>query len=155
MIAATTSVWLVEPTPDRDAHVVLAACGAVVPEAFHAARLLADEGVAATVLDLTSPDRVYREWRAELQDAARSARPARLGGLHLARLLPPDERRSPIVTVHDAASHALAWLGSVFGQRVMPIGVDRFGQSGSIADLYGEFDLLPDQITNTALVALA
>ena len=53
------------------------------------------------------------------------------------------ERRLPIVTVHDAASHALAWLGSVFGARVVPVGVDDFGQSGSIVDLYRHFDLLP------------
>ena len=59
-----------------------------------------------------------------------------------------------IVTVHDAASHALAWLGSVFGQRTLPVGVDQFGQSGAIVDLYDAFDLLPTQITNAALTAL-
>lgn len=147
---------LVEPVDgwEPGAHVVIAGCGAVLPEAVHAAAALAAEGVAATVLDLTSPDRLYREWRDELDTAARDARPADLGALHLAQLLPPAERRSPIVTVHDAASHSLAWLGSVFGQRVVPVGVDRFGQSGTIADLYDEFGLLPDQLANAALVAL-
>jgi pyruvate dehydrogenase E1 component len=58
------------------------------------------------------------------------------------------------VTVHDAASHHLAWLGSVFGARTVPVGVDEFGQSGTIRELYGRFDLLPDQIVNAALVAL-
>ena len=56
------------------------------------------------------------------------------------------------MTIHDAASHALAWLGSVFGTRCLPVGVDEFGQSGSISDLYGCFDLLPEQIVNAALV---
>ena len=74
---------------------------------------------------------------------------------HLAALLAPAERSLPIVTVHDAASHHLAWLGGVFGQRVVPVGVDEFGQSGSIPELYGRFDLLPDQLVNAALVALA
>jgi pyruvate dehydrogenase E1 component len=142
-----------ESGPDGP-QVVLAACGAVVPEAVHAARLLADEGVAATVLDLTSPDRLYREWRGELQRASREARVAALDTTHLAALLTPAERRAPIVTVHDAASHSLAWLGSVFGQRVVPVGVDAFGQSGSIVDLYELFDLLPDQLANAALLAL-
>lgn len=126
----------------------------MLPEAVHAAIELADEGVAATVVDLTSPDRLYREWRGALDRAACDARPVDLDALHLAQLLPPAERRSPIVTVHDAASHSLAWLGSVFGQRVVPVGVDRFGQSGTIADLYDEFGLLPDQVANAALVAL-
>jgi pyruvate dehydrogenase E1 component len=147
---------LVEPTGSADdPRVVLIAAGAVVPEAVHAAAQLADEGVAATVIDLTSPDRVYREWREHVRDAARGARPARLDQLHLAALLTPAERRAPIVTVHDAASHALAWVGSVFGQQVIPVGVDAFGQSGGIVDLYELFDLLPDQITTTALTALA
>ena len=56
--------------------------------------------------------------------------------------------------MHDAASHSLAWLGSVFGQRVLPVGVDAFGQSGSIADLYEIFGMLPEQIANSALVVL-
>ena len=74
---------------------------------------------------------------------------------HLGSLLTPHERTAPIVTVHDAASHHLAWLGSVFGTRVVPVGVDDFGQSGSIPELYATFDLLPDQLVNAALVALA
>ena len=105
------------------------------------------------VLDLTSPDRLYRAWRRELRDAARTARRPSVGH-PLATLVPPSERRLPIVTVHDAASHALAWLGSVFGTRVVPVGVDDFGQSGSIVDLYNHFDLLPEQLVNAALVAL-
>jgi pyruvate dehydrogenase E1 component len=135
-------------------RVVLASCGAVLPEALHAAETLESEGIAATVLDVVSPDRLYRGWRDELRDASRDVRRADLDATHLAALIMPDERRAPIVTVHDAASHALAWMGSVFGQRVLPVGVDEFGQSGSIVDLYAHFDLLPEQIVNAALVAL-
>ena len=105
------------------------------------------------VLDLTSPDRLYRAWRGDLRDAARRAR-RRIWCPSIGGALAPHERRLPIVTVHDAASHALAWLGSVFGTRVMPVGVDEFGQSGSIVDLYQHFDLLPEQLVNAALVAL-
>jgi pyruvate dehydrogenase E1 component len=148
---------LLEPSdalPGDAPAVVLAACGAVVPEAYHAAQLLAEEGVRATVLDLVSPDRLYRAWRRELDSAAVEARRPRLDGLAMARLLTPSERRAPIVTVHDAASHALAWVGSVFGQRVHPVGVDAFGQSGSIADLYDLFHLLPEQVVNAALTVV-
>lgn len=151
---------LIEPpaslvdAPADAPRVILAACGAVVPEAVHAAAALAKEGVAATVLDITSPDRLYRGWRRELQAASREARRIDLGQVHLSRLLTGAERQAPIVTVHDAASHALAWVGSVFGQRVVPIGVDAWGQSGSISDLYDLFDLMPDQIVSAALTAL-
>jgi pyruvate dehydrogenase E1 component len=138
--------------PAEPAGVVLAACGPVVPEVLAAAELLDAEGLPALVLDLTSPDRLYREWRSGLRDAARDAMPAGVDH-HLARLLDAEERRVPIVTVHDAASHHLAWLGGVFGARVVPVGVDEFGQSGSIPELYGLFDLLPEQIVNAALLA--
>ncbi|MDJ0767673.1 MAG: 1-deoxy-D-xylulose-5-phosphate synthase N-terminal domain-containing protein [Ilumatobacter sp.] len=136
-----------------DDLVVLATCGAVTPEVLAAADLLASEGVAVTVLDLTSPDRLFRGWRAATRDASNRARPASHDH-HLAHLIHPTERHAPIVTVHDAASHALAWLGSVFGQRVVPVGVDEFGQSGALDELYDLFDLLPEQIVNAALVAL-
>ena len=130
---------------------MLAACGAVLPEVVAAADLLTAEGLGVRVLDLTSADRLHREWRLGLRDAARAAR-APAADIHLASLLAPGV---PIVTVHDAASHALSWLGSVFGSRTVPVGVDGFGQSGTIQELYGVFDLLPDQIANAALVALS
>jgi pyruvate dehydrogenase E1 component len=139
--------------PSGSAGVVLATCGPVVPEVLAAAEVLDAEGVPALVLDLTSTDRLYREWRYGLRDSARQATPA-ADRHQLARLIEEDERTWPIVTVHDAASHHLAWLGGVFGQRVVPVGVDEFGQSGSIRELYRVFDLLPEQIVNAALVAL-
>ena len=57
--------------------------------------------------------------------------------------------------MHDAASHAMAWLGSALGVPCVPLGVDDFGQSGSVADLYELHDLLPGAIVNAALSALA
>ena len=133
---------------------VIAAAGPLVAEAVTAAQLLADEEVPVVVLDMTSSDRLYRGWRDELRRAGRDARPAQPAH-HVADLFRPEERRLPIVTVHDAASHHLAWLGSVFGAPTVPVGVDEFGQSGTIAALYEHFDLLPEQIANSVLVALA
>jgi pyruvate dehydrogenase E1 component len=143
---------LVEPGATAD--VVIAVSGPVVTEAVCAAELLADEGIAALVIDITSSDRLYRGWRSELRSAGRSGRSA-TSTHHLANVLHESERHLPIVTVHDAASHHLAWVGGVFGARTVPVGVDQFGQSGTIHDLYGLFDLLAEQIVNAALVALA
>ncbi len=144
-----------EPSADAVAEeyptVMLIASGAVIPEVLRAAELLEQEGVAPTVIDATSIDRLYRGWR----DAARKR--ARVGGyssFHLHDLIAPQNRRAPIVTAHDAASHAMAWMGSVFGAPVVPVGVDSFGQSGTISELYETFDLLPDQLVNAALSAL-
>jgi pyruvate dehydrogenase E1 component len=143
---------LVEPASQAD--VIIAATGPVVPEAMAAAEQLAVEGINALVLDLTSPDRLYRQWRNGLRSASRTGT-TRSDHFHLSTLIAEHERRLPIVTLHDAASHTLAWLGSVYGTKVVPVGVDEFGQSGTIAELYGVFDLLPEQIVNATLVALS
>ena len=111
------------------------------------------EGVAAGVLCVSSPDRLYRDWRARrlthLRDLEATREPS-----HLERLVPPDLRRHPIVTVIDGASHALAFLGSCLGARLVPLGVDRFGQAGSLAAVYEAYDLSPDAIATAALIAL-
>ena len=140
-------------SPDSAADVIIVASGAVMPEAMEAAMCLRDEGVEAALIDASSLDRLYAGWRATQRTAVATGSRAR-PDFHLAKLIPAGERRAPIVTVHDASSHAMAWIGSVFGQRVVPVGVDSFGQSGSINDLYGLFGLLPGQLVNAALVAL-
>ena len=76
-----------------------------------------------------------------------------VGAGRAARGASPD--RAPVVTVHDAASHAMAWLGSALGVPAVPLGVDGFGQSGTVADLYELHDLDPGSIVNAALAALS
>ncbi|MER7441135.1 transketolase-like TK C-terminal-containing protein [Micromonospora avicenniae] len=135
-----------------DAPVVqLAASGAVLPEVLTAAAELADEGIAAHVVDITSLDRIYRAWQRTLRQGVRTATvPSVPGALRSAF-----DDRAPVVTVHDAASHAMAWLGSALGVPTVPLGVDEFGQSGSVAELYELHDLLPGSIVNAALAALS
>lgn len=133
---------------------VMLTSGPVIPEALEAADVLEEEGLAVTVIDVTSLDRLYKEWRLGLKRAAHSAcaspRPS-----HLERLLSSFGRETPIVTVHDASSHAMAWVGSVLGQVVVPVGVDRFGESGTIAEVYGAVGLDVPSIVNAGLLAAA
>jgi pyruvate dehydrogenase E1 component len=145
--------WLRDPAPAEDA-VVLATCGAMVPEVLAAAdQLASDEGVTAGVLCVSSPGRLYREWRqaslVHLDDLSAARRPS-----HLERLVAPAVRTPPFVTVIDGASHALAWLGSALGARTVPLGVDRFGQVGSQPAVYHAHGISPDAIVTAALIAL-
>ena len=131
--------------------VYLVGCGAVLPEVLTAAAELADEGIAATVVDVTSADRLYRAWQRTLRQGVRTATaPSIAGALRSAF---PD--RAPLVTVHDAASHTMSWLGSALGVPAVSLGVDSFGQSGTVADLYRAHDLDPGSIVNAALAALS
>jgi pyruvate dehydrogenase E1 component len=147
---------LVEPDPAlAGAPVVhLVASGAVLPEAVAASALLAEEGVAAPVIDVTSADRLYVAWQEALRSGQRRAAAPAVAETVIGRLFAPADRHAPVVTVHDAASHALAWIGGCFGAPTVPLGFDVFGQSGRIDDLYGLLGFLPDQIVTAALAAL-
>jgi len=125
----------------------IAVCGAMVPEAVAAARELHGEGVAANVLAITSADRLYTGLAAARhRDSAAGEEPSH----HIATLIPPAQRRAPIVTVMDGMSHTLTFLGSAFGVPVVPLGVDAFGQSGSQEALYHHYG-----IDKAAIVAAA
>ena len=73
---------------------------------------------------------------------------------HLERLVPPDERGLPVVTVIDGASHALSFVGSALGVRSVPLGVDRFGQTGSQPEVYAAYGIDAASIATAALIAL-
>jgi pyruvate dehydrogenase E1 component len=129
----------------------LVGSGPLLPEILAASDELAEEGVAAHVVDVTSHDRLYNSWQRTLRQGVRTATAPSLPG----PLWSVFGERAPIVTVHDAASHAMSWFGSALGVTCVPLGVDAFGQSGSIPDLYAANDLDSGSIVNAALAALA
>jgi pyruvate dehydrogenase E1 component len=122
----------------------LMTCGAMVPETIAAAEYLEREGVGANVIHLLSPRRAYEDWQRQ-----------RMGTQHhLATLIPSAQRRAPIITILDGASHSLAWVGSVFGQRTVALGVDKFGQSGLREDVYRYMHIDVDSILAAAFAAV-
>ena len=139
--------------PDGRPGATIIATGAIAPEALAAADELDDEGVQVSVIQLTSPDRAYRSWQGTYARAAASGSVVRQPSL-VHRLVPAAERRRPVVSVHDAASHSLSWLGSALGTRQYALGVDRFGESGTIADLHSATGISTGNIVNAALIAV-
>ncbi len=136
-----------ESEPSGRPGITVATTGVMVVEALEAAAILDDEGVDSTVLLLTSPDRVYRSW--QRRSVAAGGPPC-----HLHQLVPIHERSRPVVSVHDGASHSLSWLGSALHTRQSALGVDRFGESGTIADLHRVTGISTDHVVNAALIAL-
>ena len=123
--------WQREPGPNCE--VVVVYTGAVAPEAIQALGLIADGRRDVGLLAVTSADRLHVGWRAA--QAARERGDAH-AGCHIERLfmnLPP---RCRVVTVLDGHPATLAWLGSVYGHQVRALGVEHFGQTGTIAELY-------------------
>jgi pyruvate dehydrogenase E1 component len=138
--------------PPNAPVVNVVAAGTVLTEAVAAVRSLQREEVAANLIVVTSADRLA----AEVHDRRLAGVRDRHGGelAHLGTLIPPTERHAAMVTVHDGASHALAFMGAIFGAPVVPLGVDTFGQSGRVRDLYAYAGIDSDHIIDAALLAL-
>jgi pyruvate dehydrogenase E1 component len=143
---------LVDAPAQEGAPVVqLAASGAVMPQVLEAAAELNSEGVVAHVIDVTSLNRIYAAWqRTTIQGIRTATTPSIPGALRAAFDL-----SAPLVTIHDASSHSMAWLGAAIGVPTVSLGVDAFGQSGTVQDLYDHFDLNSGSIVNAALAALS
>jgi pyruvate dehydrogenase E1 component len=141
--------WAVPPAPG--ARIAIAYQGPVAPEAQEAFAALREEEPGAGLLAITSPDRLHAEWL-----AARRARRTGQGRAPstVETLLAPLAPGAGIVSVLDGHPAAHAWMGAVRGQRVVPLGVDRFGQAGDIPDLYREYGLDVDAILDACAEAL-
>jgi pyruvate dehydrogenase E1 component len=136
-------------------RVLLAAAGPILPEVLAAAAELQSEGVAAAVLNITSADRLYAEWQRCILGGVRSGTTPPAAGHLVSELILESDRRAPLVTVLDGASHAMAFLGAIFGQPTVSLGMDRFGQSGGRDALYAYAGIDAGHIVNAALLALA
>ena len=128
--------WMRRPGPN--AEVVIAYTGAVAPEAIAAAGLMAEDRRDVGLLAITSADRLNAGWTAAQRARERGA----LGARSLVeRLMADVPRDCGVVTVLDGHPATLAWLGSVHGHRVRSLGVEHFGQTGSLGELYRHYGI--------------
>lgn len=134
--AVDGAYWLRPPGPNCE--VVIAYQGAIAPEAIAAAGLIGEHRRDLGVLAVTSADRLNAGWTAAQRARARGNRRARS---HVETLFADLPRDCLIVTAIDGHPATLAWLGSVGGHRCVSHGVEHFGQTGTIGDLYRHFGL--------------
>mgnify|MGYP000262088986 FL=1 len=130
--------------PGQNCEVVIAYQGAVADEAIAAAGMIGGARRDVGVLAVTSADRLNAGWTAAQRERARG-NPAAIS--HVERLLDPLPRHCTLVTVIDGHPATLGWLGAVAGHRTISHGVEHFGQTGTIGDLYRHF-----RIDRTAIV---
>jgi pyruvate dehydrogenase E1 component len=141
--------WAVPPAPG--ARIAIAYQGPVAPEATEAFEELRAEEPGAGLLAITSPDRLHADWLAARR-ARRNGQARRASQIET--LLAPLAPDASIVGVLDGHPAAHAWMGAVRGQRVVPLGVDRFGQAGDIPDLYRAYGLDAAAILDACAEAL-
>jgi pyruvate dehydrogenase E1 component len=139
--ALAGAYWLREPGTDAEAAIV--AMGAVMPEALAAWEELREDIPGLGLLAVTSPDLLHRGWTAAQSACWQGKRKPS----HIEQLLSRLSPAAGLVTIADAAPASLSWLGGVLGQRVAPLGVEKFGQTGTLADLYAAYRLDGSAIT--------
>lgn len=123
--------WLRKPGPNCD--VVIAYQGAVASEAIKAAGIIGESRRDVGVLAVTSADRLNAGWTAAQRARSRGNTNAQSHIEGLLCELPP---HCKIVTAIDGHPATLAWIGGVSGHQTISLGVEHFGQTGTIGDLY-------------------
>jgi len=137
--------WLREPGPN--CQVIVAYTGAIAPEAIAAVGLMAEDRRDIGLLAITSADRLNAGWTAAQRARERGLVHARS---HIERLLGDLPPHCGIVSVIDGHPATLAWLGAVHGHRTRALGVEHFGQTGTLADLYRHYGIDTNSIIAAA-----
>jgi pyruvate dehydrogenase E1 component len=102
------------------------------------------------LLAVTSADRLNAGWHAAERARQSGTRDARAP---VERLLAPLARDGALITINDGHPATLSWLGAVLGHRVQALGVEHFGQSGDLPDLYRHYRLNQDAILDACAAA--
>ena len=136
--------------PHAATRVAIAYCGAIAPEAMLAVRHLGEASPNVALLAVTSPDRLHAGWTAASR-ARREGRPAEPS--HAETLLAQLPVGATLVTVIDGHPLTLSWLGSVRRHRTAALGVEHFGQSADLPDLYRLCGIDADAIVAAARTA--
>jgi pyruvate dehydrogenase E1 component len=137
--------WLKQPAPGAEAAIAFA--GALAPEALKAWEILSEDLPGLGLLSVTSADLLHRGWSARRNARWRGET---AGVSHVERLLSPLAADAGLITVIDGSPSALSWLGGVRGMRTSALGIDRFGQTGDLDDLYRLYRLDADAIVEAA-----
>jgi len=143
--------WLRPPA--EGAQLAVAYTGAVAPEAAEAVGDILNRYPGMGLLAVTSADRLNAGWQAAQKARQTGADDQR--SAYVEHLLAPLSHDAELVTVCDGHPAALSWLGSVRGHRVQSLGVEHFGQTGSIPDLYAYYRIDRQAIAEACLEAMA
>jgi pyruvate dehydrogenase E1 component len=131
----------------RAPRVTIVAMGVIVPEALAAAEVLEADGVDCDVICLTSADLVFRA--VQVRQGLAAGDDAVLDDLF------PAARRAPVVTVLDGHPHTLSFVAAITGMPIACLGVQDFGQSGDLGDLYRHFGIDTDTVVGAAADLIA
>ncbi|CDQ45559.1 transketolase-like TK C-terminal-containing protein [Mycolicibacterium neoaurum] len=123
--------------------VMLVGVGAVITETLAAADRLAELGLDADVVCVTSAGLLF--------EAVQARRGLADGPSWILDQVFPPDRAVPMVTALDGHPHTLAFLAGINRVPAAALGVTRFGQVGSLDDVYRYHGIDTDSIVRAAL----
>lgn len=123
--------------------VTLVGMGAMVTETLAAAARLAEQGIDADVVCVTSPGLLF--------DAVQARQGRTEAATWILEQVFGAERAAPMVTVLDGHPHTLSFLPGINNVRSIALGVSQFGQVGALEDVYRHHGIDADGIVTAAL----
>ncbi len=117
--------WFQKPKTFKP--VILICTGVMIGEVEKLKKKIIKEEIDMGIFIATSPDQLYSNWMNSKKNNTSS---------HIEKILKVYKRDTVLVTIIDGHSSSLAWIGSVLGHKVYPLGLNKFGQSGDLNEIY-------------------
>ena len=140
--------WLERPQNPSDIIIIFS--GVMAPEVLEAVEIIKEDEINVSVLSITSNDRLYKNWRQSHKDKSSGVK----NKSRIEELFENSNRDSVIISINDAHSSTLTWIGGAVGKKIISLGVDEFGQSGNLKDLYENYSLNADAIVDACAQVL-
>ncbi|PPR15094.1 MAG: Pyruvate dehydrogenase E1 component [Alphaproteobacteria bacterium MarineAlpha9_Bin3] len=134
--------WLEKSKIKSDLIIVFS--GVMAPEVLMAAETMKEDEINISILSVTSNDRLYKNWKQSHKDKSRGIN----NKSRIEKIFENTSKESVIITINDAHSSTLTWIGGAVGRKVISLGVDEFGQSGNLKDLYNYYALDQEAIVD-------
>ena len=134
--------WFKKPKTKNS--IILICTGVIVGEVEKMRKKIIDEEIDLGILIATSPDKLHEDWMNSKKYNS---------CCHIEKTLESINRDSLIISIIDAHSSSLSWIGSVLGHKVYPMGINKFGQSGDLNEIYSytniDFKSIIDRIAKS------
>ena len=133
-----------------NSEVIIVFSGVIAPEVIEAAEKMQDDEINISILSVTSNDRLYKNWKQSHKDKSQGIN----NKSRIEKLFENTCDESVIITINDGHSSTLGWIGGAVGKKIISLGVDEFGQSGNLKDLYKYYSLDSDAIVDACAQVL-
>jgi pyruvate dehydrogenase E1 component len=140
--------WLEKSSEKSNITIIFS--GVMAPEVLDAVDTIKEDENNISVLSITSNDRLYKNWRMSHKSKSKGLNKKS----RIEELFEHTNKDSIIVSINDAHSSTLTWIGGAVGKKIISLGVDEFGQSGNLKDLYRSYSIDKNAIVDACAQVL-